>query len=211
MLRVPLRQLLPDRGALCPRRRCGYQVSQPHRGPIRIVTGEVARHPDADLAILYVDAFGDENKDERPQWAFWDCVSNWTLGEEFIAYGFPSEGPAPDATNSPVPRMFVGNYQRFLRYKSPAGFTYVAGEMSIPAPGGLSGGPLFRPGAPTMLTGIATTNLESYSITDSVEEVDESGSVLRVEGRRVINYGLSLILSEVRDWLDECLPRARSA
>lgn len=87
-----------------------------------------------------------------------------------LAYGFPTEGPDPSSGAAPVSRLFVGHYQRFSEYSSPPGYRYLAGEMSIPAPGGLSGGPVFRAEAPEMLTGMVTANHESYAITDSLEE-----------------------------------------
>ena len=78
--------------------------------------------------------------------------------------------------------------------------------MSLPAPTGMSGGPLFRAGAPQMVTGIATANVESYAVTDLLEEVDAEGNVSRIESRRVISYGLALMLSAVSRWLDETIP-----
>jgi hypothetical protein len=71
---------------------------------------------------------------------------------------------------------------------------------------GLSEGPLFRPGAPAMVTGLVTASAESYVITDSIEELREGGSVYRLESRKVITYGIALILSGVSDWLRETVP-----
>ena len=64
--------------------------------------------------------------------------------------GFPTEGPFDEAPAIPipVPRLFLGYYQRFFKYPETSRNRYLAGEMSIPAPGGLSGSPLFRPYAP---------------------------------------------------------------
>ena len=70
----------------------------------------------------------------------------------------------------------------------------------------MSGGPLFRAEAPQMVTGIATANVESYAVTDSLEEVHAGGNVSRIESRRVISYGLALMLSAVSGWLDETIP-----
>lgn len=78
--------------------------------------------------------------------------------------------------------------------------------MSVPAPGGLSGGPLFRRGAPQMVTGLVTTNYESYTINDSVEEVDDSGRIYRAESRKIISYGIALMLSTVKPWLVDVIP-----
>jgi hypothetical protein len=38
-----------------------------------------------------------------------------------------------------------------------------------------------------MLTGLVTANVESYAVTDSVEEVREGGDVFRLESRKVIS------------------------
>jgi hypothetical protein len=45
--------------------------------------------------------------------------------------------------------------------------------MSIPAPAGLSGGPLFRPGAPPMVTALVTENLQSTTFLDQIETIVE--------------------------------------
>ena len=57
-----------------------------------------------------------------------------------------------------------------------------------------------------MVTGLVTANLDSYSITDSFEEVREGGSIYRLESRRIITYGVALILAGVEDWLLESVP-----
>lgn len=51
--------------------------------------------------------------------------------------------------------------------------------------------------------------IQSYAITDSLEEVRAGGDVFRLESRRVITYGVALMLSEVSDWLDERAPNRR--
>jgi len=175
-------------------------------GPAPVI--RVARHPSADIAALFAEGH-DVVKEGYPNFAFWDQVGNWGLGEEFMTFGYPSEGPAPDSREGPVARLFLGHYQRFFEYTATAGFRYLGGEMSIPAPGGLSGAPLFRPDAHQMVTGVVTSNLESYAVTDSTEELREDGSVYRLESRRVINYGLALMLSSVDDWLQDAVPHQK--
>lgn len=166
----------------------------------------VERHPSADIAVLFAKPkVRSGDRVGYPDVAFWDGVSNWTLGEQVYAYGYPSEGGG--ATQAMTPRLFVGHYQRFFEYASaPDAPSYLAGELSFPAPGGLSGSPLFRPGAQQMVTGIVTANYESYAITDSVDEVRVDGSRYQLESRKVISYGLALMLSYVSDWLSEVIP-----
>jgi hypothetical protein len=139
----------------------------------------IERHPTADAAALFCnDHARMVGRTGHPDLAFWDGVGNWSLGENFMSYGFPAESSGPDggpAGSTPIPRLFMGYFQRFFVWESPAGFRYLAGELSMAAPGGLSGGPLFRPGAQQMILGLVTANHESYAITDSVETVDDNG------------------------------------
>lgn len=164
----------------------------------------IERHPDADVAIVFTEPDLDDDGEGYHPSTFWNHVGNWSMGEEFYAYGFPTEGGFAEA-NVPTPRLFTGNYQRFLRWTTPGSESkgYLAGEMSVPAPGGLSGGPVFRHGAPQMLTGLVTSNLETYSVLHSIDEVQADGVQYREESRRVIQYGLAAMLSELAEWLDE--------
>ncbi|MHB1716484.1 MAG: trypsin-like peptidase domain-containing protein [Acidimicrobiales bacterium] len=187
-----------------PRGDMTIRVHLPRLGRVDVVD-EVRRHEYADVAMLILGD-GSPTTTGYPENAFWDRVSNWALGEQVMAYGFPSEGPNPGGGVSPIPRLFVAHYQRFFDYESPQGYRYLAGEIGIPAPGGLSGGPVFRQGAPQMLTGLVTANHESYAITDSLEEVREGGDLFRLEARKVISYGVVLMLSGVSGWLQEVVP-----
>lgn len=174
----------------------------------RQIVETVIRHPTADVAVLISEPQASDSEDGYPQAAFWDRVANWGLGEEFLTYGYPSEGPTtqPDTTQ---PRLFVGYYQRFFQATMPGNYRYLAGEMSIPALAGMSGSPLFRRGAPQMVTGLVTSSVESYTITDSVEEVTRAGERLRVEARKVISFGVGLMLSDATDWLHAAVPPRR--
>lgn len=168
---------------------------------------DIRRHPSADIAVLVCgEEYAYRNESGYPETAFWDGVNNWSLGEGFNAFGYPSEGPSFDAEPGPTPRFFAGYFQRFFRYGSHSGYQYLAGELSIPAPGGLSGGPIFRPGAAPMVTGLVTANAESYAVTDSIDDVQQDGTRYRQESRRVLTYGVALMLSEVGDWLHVEVP-----
>lgn len=162
---------------------------------------DIQLHPSADLAVLRTDDH------EPPEVApFWNTVTNWALGEEFFAYGYPADplGPIPMA---PTSRLFKGHYQRFFDHISFMGFRYLAGEMSIAAPAGLSGGPLFRPRAPRVVTALATENMSSELVVGSVEETTVSGTPSRTVIRQnVVSYGVAVMLSEVADWLDANVP-----
>jgi len=148
-----------------------------------------------DLAALRVDGrFGQEQ--------FWGHVSNYSLGEEVFAYGFPEDVFGPDA-RTPTPRLFRGNYQRYMLHRSHLGYEYNAGELSFPAPGGLSGGPVFRPGAQVMVTGMVTENLYSTTVLEAHESVEIDGARTATHYQRVITYGVALLLDSFEDWFQE--------
>lgn len=184
------------------------KIDYPRRGLMRPVR-DVLFHSEADVAILLSPPDEDDDFEGYPPGAFSNFVANWSLGEDVYAYGFPVEGPSTDPRGqAPTPRLFKGHYQRFFEFESPGRHTYVAGELNIPAPAGLSGGPVFRPGAPSLLTGIVTTNSESYSTLDWQEE--SYGEVTRVEAHhRFISYGIVAMLSPLEAWLDEHIPHRK--
>lgn len=167
----------------------------------------VIRHPSADVALLLGAGFDETKSLPTPQIAPVDGVGNVALGEDFVAYGYPVEGPISgnELTQRPTPRLFKGHYQRFMPYSTPRGYRYLAGELSIPVPGGLSGSPLIREGS-WLPTGLATGSAESYAIVDSIEEVDSDGKSYRQESRKVITYGIAVMLHDVVEWLNDSLP-----
>jgi trypsin-like peptidase len=168
---------------------------------------EVVQHKFADIAILWTTP----TSDQRAEWAFQHITTDIKLGDPFIAYGFPA---AEQSSLGPIPenlehRLFRGHYQRYFPYEAPrARYRYGAGEMSIAAPAGLSGGPVLLPNDYSTLTGIVTTNFDSYITIDSVEEIIDEGKLRKQEIRKVISYGISLLLSDdaVLHWLNEQVP-----
>ncbi len=159
----------------------------------------IEKHPRADLALLVLSS---AKEGIEP---FWDCVGNFMLGEEFFAYGFPADDIGVEAGNI-VERLFKGYFQRFFRYKSFLGYEYLAGELNISCPAGLSGGPMFRPGAFPMLTGLVVENIESATILDSVIEIQDNGTRYKEEQKKVINYGICVMLDPIKEWLDSMIP-----
>jgi S1-C subfamily serine protease len=164
----------------------------------------VNRHPIADLAVL-------EITDDSPRVTPFLAVSaELSLGESFFAFGYPEDATLnPD---TPPPRLFVGNIQRYFHHTDPLTTSnYLAGEMSMAAPRGLSGGPLFKRGlqAPPPLEGlmgIVTGNFDSSTAVEAHEEEDSSGQKRIVQYKRVISYGVALILRDFADWLDMAVP-----
>jgi Trypsin-like peptidase domain len=192
-----------------------FAVQLPHLGTTLPVE-RIERHPAADIAMLFCTGEDTLTEIGVPTTAFLDGVGDWKVGEAFYAYGYPTEGPTEDSTQVPVPRLFTGNFQRFMPYVSPGGYRFLAGEMSIPAAGGLSGGPLFKPWgqgpwfsphAPQIVLGLVAANLDSYAVTDSISEVNDAGKEYREKSLRVIRYGVAVMLSGVADWLNERSPQ----
>lgn len=167
----------------------------------------VIRHPSADVALLFGAGFDESQPLSPPRLAPVDGVGNVALGEDFVAYGYPVDGPisGDGLAQRPTPRLFKGHYQRFMPYSTPRGYHYLAGELSIPVPGGLSGSPLIREGS-WLPTGLATGSAESYAIIDSIEEVDDNGKMYRQEARKVITYGIAVMLYDIVEWLNDSLP-----
>jgi hypothetical protein len=155
----------------------------------------VTVHPEADVAVLRVDESKHGPLDLVDP--FWNTLTNWNMGEDFMAYGYP---------DAPAPRLFKGHFMRFMDHTSYLGYRYLAGEISIPVPTGLSGGPLFRPGAHSMVTALVTENLTSHLVEDSTESLEENGSRTRTEVRRVVSYGVVVMLSAIAEWLDFEIP-----
>jgi hypothetical protein len=169
---------------------------------------EVRAHWTKDVAIVYLARPLAEQSSGYPESAFWDCVSNYGLGEEFAAYGYPEDSPAvSEGGLIPTARFFRGHFQRFFNYFPPGGHAwYAAGEMSLPAPAGLSGGPVFRPGAHPMLIGLVTANAESYTLRDYEERLEEPDSRHIFEARRIVAYGVVLLLDQLAYWLRHFVP-----
>jgi hypothetical protein len=158
---------------------------------------EVVPHPTADLALLRCKDYG------ATEFApFSDAVATSALGEEFMAYGHPEDTTADGP--QPTPRLFRGYFQRFMRHRSFNGSDYLAAELSIPCPDGLSGSALFRPGT-SLVTAMATENREHSQASDleTVEEHFPDGRHRVTVFRRTISYGVALMLASALDWLDD--------
>lgn len=177
--------------------------NQPDNDGLDVI--ELVPHPTADLAILRVRPW---SSDLFPPYR--GITEGYRPGDHFAAFGYPEDATGR-ANVAPIPRFFRGHFQRFLEYRSPLGYSYVAGELSIRAPSGLSGGPVFLPDQPDYAAGVVAENIESSTHRHTVEEVTTESSSYREVVRSIVDYGICVMLDEVRDWLDTAVPPAGPA
>jgi hypothetical protein len=159
---------------------------------------EVDRHPQADLALLVLGA-------DATTEAWRSSRGEPALGQQLGAFGFPENTLGGEELEKivPTPRSFTCSTQRFFPYRSFAGYGYMALEMSIPAPPGLSGGPLFPADYPDReVIAVVAENFDSTTLLHALEETD--GTKTRYE--RVISYGVGVWLEPLQDWLESRVP-----
>jgi hypothetical protein len=154
-------------------------------------------HEESDIAVLV----GRPDVDGPPR-VYSGVDETLTEAGDFVAFGFPAE------ENAAVARHFKGHFQRYFGYPGPSGQKYFAGEMSIPAPAGLSGGPVSYPHSRDKLAAVVTTNHDSYFVVDSFEETEHDGTRSRGEIRRVVSYGIAAMLSGKASWLSAIVDSA---
>jgi hypothetical protein len=188
-------------------------IAKLERGGQMRSTVKVDTHPTADLAALHLFPDEADHVSDVPADAFWGTVGNYTLGEEFMTYGYPLEareamGPFKAVESA---RLLRGNFQRFHQFADPGGHQFLAGEMSVPAPTGMSGAPLFRPGALPMLTGLVVGSTESSVLAYKVTEVKDGVETYLERVDRVTTYGVALMLAPFSGWLDGQLPAKSEA
>lgn len=157
------------------------------------VAEQVVRHPTIDLAALVLS----KDVAAPPTGVYSEIGHTLVDGGDFIAFGYPAE------ENTNVPRLFKGHYQRHFEYHSPDGRKYFAAELSVPAPAGLSGGPVSNAHRPQVLDAIVTANHDSSLVIDSFEEEERDGKVWRGKITRVVSYGIAAMLvpTDVQEWV----------
>jgi hypothetical protein len=169
---------------------------------LRAVT-KVHIHPTADLAILEA-----QDPETGPIQPITDILAGIHLGEPFAAFGFPEDLVFGGKAGGSPHRLLMGHYSRFFEFESAVNqeFRYVAGEMNVPVPKGMSGGPLLRPEPPYLVTGLAaeTNYVESYPTITSETIVD--GQKEKYVESRMIAYGVAVILGNLIDWINERVP-----
>lgn len=78
--------------------------------------------------------------------------------------------------------------------------------MGIPAPGGLSGGPVFPQEPVNLVSGLVTENYESTTRLQAVEDINAAGEKRTIQYQTVISYGIAALLDPLRDWIEERVP-----
>jgi hypothetical protein len=159
----------------------------------------IFRHTETDIAIVLLDPAEDDST-SLDHCVYIRARDRLIDAGDFVGHGYPVEG-----AQSPVARTFKGHFQRYFGYEPPGGGTsYFAGEMSIPAPPGFSGGPLAYTDMPQGLVAVVTTNVDSEIIIDRYEEVEHDGVIHREQVSRIISYGIAAMTAgSIREWLDE--------
>jgi hypothetical protein len=96
-----------------------------------------------------------------------------------------------------------GHFQRYFGFSELGGRKFFAGEMSIPAPPGLSGSPVMLAHSPRSLVGVVAANLDSYTTLSSFEEVDSSGKQYREVSKRIVSYGIAAMFTKsTAEWAE---------
>ncbi len=164
----------------------------------------VVRHPTADVALVRVAPHATD-----PPFVF-TGLDGHPVGDEVCVLGFPAKDPGEQALTTP--RFFRGYFHRTMRFTSPVTRqAYLAAELNFSTPRGLSGAAVYRRHRFPLVQGLVTEHHESYTeTTRHEEETTISGTVeIRTIYRRVVGYGIALLLSDVAEWLDKVVPLPR--
>lgn len=164
-------------------------------GSRKVIAHEI--HPKADLALMKLEPL---QEDPGASQVFAGVYPQLIDAGEFISHGFPAEGTNGEEF---VARASRGHFQRYFMYKDPSNREYFAGELSVPAWGGMSGSAVSYCDDQRRIVAVITGNYESYMVTYQSETIREGNTVRSWDSRKVINYGLCAMLSGVQDWLTE--------
>jgi hypothetical protein len=151
-------------------------------------------HPSSDIAALTIRA----RELFDPFTGVSPIVSS---GDSVIAFGYP-EDTTPGGI-LPVPRFFRGHIQRLFMHESPFGHQYTAAELSFPAPGGLSGGPVALANDAGRVIGVVTENRLTTTFLQTVSDVDVDGRRYREHVHSTIEYGIAALVNLEEEWLRE--------
>lgn len=165
------------------------------------------RHPTADLAVLTVEGDPPGVLESAADPFLSVGFVGKEVGEEFLSFGYPmSREPVPTFPGiGPTGRVFVGHYQRAFPYRE-CGREYEAAELSVPAPEGLSGAPVFNRERPSEVQAVVAGNREERIEQVREETISTAGDKHTLETYRIVSYGIAVLLDPLRGWLDEHVP-----
>lgn len=159
----------------------------------------VERHPTADVALLFAAAI------EEDPWAgdfYTTGPEGFPLGQDFITFGYPG---VTTPGNGPPGRLLKGHLQQFFSHQPEGGTSYMVGEMSIPAPPGLSGSPLSIARTPQSLIAVVTRNHDCRIELVRSETLKEGPTDFVHEVYREVSFGLAAMLSPLKGWVEEAI------
>jgi hypothetical protein len=158
----------------------------------------IDRHPTADIARILTEPWATD-----PPIVFTDIenANALSLGDEICTYGFEINDPGNNVLTTQ--RFFRGYFQRLMPFKSLINqCQYDAGELSFPAPVGLSGAAVYKARRFPSVVAMVTENYESLTgTTHEMTELKEGDRRLETVFRKVVTYGIALRLSEIEPWL----------
>ena len=165
------------------------------------------RHPIADLAVLMVEGDPPGSIEDAAEPFRTVGFAGQEMAEEFLAFGYPmSREPAPTFPGiGPTMRVFVGHYQRTFLYRE-GGYEFEAAELSIPAPEGLSGAPVFNRERRSEVQAVVSWNHEERTERVREETITAPGHKQTLAVDSIVSYGIAVLLDPLRDWLDEHVP-----
>lgn len=174
------------------------EVWSPASGVETCPIEDVEIHERADLASLIVRA-----PTSYSELLSFNGITHIDLADEFLMYGYPDH--SDERGRLPVGRAHRGYLQRAFEYESPLGYSYKAGELSIPVISGLSGAPLFQRGygGSLGLVGVATENVDSTIHIGTYTAEMEDG--VHTE-KFMTRYGIALMLEHEVDWIEARWP-----
>lgn len=167
----------------------------------------IVRHPEADVCLLEAESVSACDPFN------WIGDAQGTVGLTFEAFGFPFDVLWSEEPRVPKARLFRGHVQRQMRHRSKMGYTYDAAELNIPAPKGLSGGPVYvwtntAQGQYPVIVGLVAENLSSHTFAQStITKVGPKDEPLEKEvWQELVQYGVMVLLAPLFDWLKGQLP-----
>jgi hypothetical protein len=153
----------------------------------------VERHPSADVAALWIEQAAFD--------PFRDVSRSADWGDEVAAFGYPIDTIRDQVL--PTPRYFRGHIQRLFEHLSDLGYSYRAAELSFPAPGGLSGGPVASKRHPDRVIALVAENALATTYLQSRVEYSDATSIITERVHSTVEYALAVVLGDIGDWLDE--------